>query len=259
MLTKIGDDKLCNVLCFPRYEGECCRYRVEELNKLGVVEVYSFGDVVLWNGVRVVGKGHASVVVLANHVKHGLVALKVRRVDSKRISMKHEGMLLEKALGSKFVPRVYSYTDDFLLREFVDGCTLEKLLEMNRYNRKAILESFKNLLIGSLELDLIGIDLVEVAKPLKQVVYRCCNPENVVFIDFESGRISFKPLNMTKVLNFIIYGNIGGIKVRDIIGLNEVKIRRLLELARLYKSSLDKGFREKLVRDILEMLGIGVD
>lgn len=245
---------VCKVLCFPRYDDECCRARVEELKRLGVTHIYRFGDVVLQGGVHVIGKGHAAVIALAHHSEYGVIALKIRRVDSKRVSIEYEGFLLKKALHTGFTPKIYVYTTNVLLREYVDGCTLEELLKTHKNNRNLILRSLENLLRGALELDLAGIDLVEIYKPLKQVIYRCCEPDKPVFIDFESGRISIKPLNITKVVNFIISGSIDDTRVRDIIGLDDARLRKLIKLAKQYKSVLEGELRRFLVGEIIELL-----
>ena len=249
----LDKENLCRVVCFPSFDDVCCRSRVEELTKLGIEYMYSFGDVVLWNGVRVVGKGHASVIVLAHHAVYGDIGLKIRRVDSKRLSLEYEGFLLEKAV-SRFAPKVYAYSRDFLLREYVDGCTLEKFVVINRYSIETVSIGLINLLKGALELDLLGIDLAEISKPLKQVIYRCCKPDEPIFIDFESAKISLKPLNITKIVNFLINGVIEGTKVRDIVKLNEYKLGKVLEIAKQYKNVVDKELRKKLVEDLIALL-----
>jgi len=244
---------LCRVLCFPSFDDICCRDRFRELVRLGITSIYSFGEILLWNGVHVVGKGHSAVVVLAHHVEYGDIALKIRRIDSKSISLEYEGFILRKARIS-FAPKVYMYSRDFLLREFVDGCTLEKFLEVYSHQPKVILKGFEYILRGALELDLIGIDLVEISRPHKQIIYRCCNSSEPLFIDFESAKISPRPLNITKVINFLIKGSIENHRIRDILRLNDDKVTRILELAKQYKKTIDRELRKRLVEEIVEIL-----
>ena len=114
-----GAPKLVKVLDYPRGdEGRALRI-AEELCRAGVTEVVLEGEATLPGGVKVLGRGHAAVVLLANLGGVGEVAIKVRRAGSKR-----ESLALEcGALGAAWpvAPRVYRCTDEFIIMDLVKG------------------------------------------------------------------------------------------------------------------------------------------
>lgn len=191
---------LCLILCYPVAMQECCSKIVEDLKRVGVTEFYSYGPIALAKGINVVGKGHASIVVLARHERLGLVAVKVRRADSKRESLVSEGGILTIAQASGHVPRVYYYSTNFIVREFVDGPTLALMLK----NIKDLKPLAISLLKASRAVDMVNVDLVEVSRPHKQVVFRCGNVGEPFFVDLDSARVTPNPTNVTKVLSFIL-------------------------------------------------------
>lgn len=250
VLEPIKGEFMCRVLCYPGQSHDCCIERVNEMYSLGIDEVYSFGDTLIGSGVRVVGKGHAAVVVLARHVSHGVVALKIRRTDSKRHSMETEAQILMKVFNTGYAPRPYVYSTNMIVREFVDGCTLEKLIELYRGERNALLSSLKSLVMGALAMDLMGVDLVEISRPHSQVVYLCCAPERPFFVDFESARLTSRPCNMTKVISFMV----SRVKSLGIDVVDSEKSMKLLGLAKDYKACSDNVCREAVAKHILDIL-----
>ena len=251
-LEPVDEQSLCRIICFPNPDSRCCYERLEELRLLGIEAVYSYGGVVLEQGVRVVGKGHAAVVVLANHRDYGVVALKVRRRDSKRVSMEWEAKMLEKAAGTGCVPKLYSYSTNFLVREFVDGCTLEEILVSGKAEdvRRAVVSVIK----AAFALDSVGVDVVEISRPLRQIVYLCCDPTKPFFIDLESAKTALNPLNVTKVVGFLISSAYTDNVVRGALNLGEESLEKLVALAKEYKSALDPVKKRATVENILRLL-----
>lgn len=239
---------LCRFICYPLLCYSCCKDRINELRDLNIEVLYSFGKTCLDQDVYVLGKGHSAVVVLARHIKYGIVALKVRRTDSKRFSMEWEARVLDKVQVTGFAPKLYGWSLNFLVREYIDGCTFEELLDRYRGNRDKVKAAFRSLLRAALAMDLAGVDLVEVSNPLKQVVYLCCDPEKPFFIDFESARFSVKPLNVTKIVSFIV-GRLSKLSM-----LKEVDVGEFILLARKYKECNDNLCREDVVNDIITRL-----
>ncbi|MEM1525951.1 MAG: hypothetical protein QW775_02170 [Ignisphaera sp.] len=232
-------------MCYPTQGLSCCKDRINELRVLGVETLYSFGKTYYNRDIRILGKGHSAIVALAKHVIHGIIALKVRRLDSKRFSMEWEARVLEKAQQTGFAPKLYGFSINFLLREYIDGCTLEEFLDKVRSGGEDVRVAFRSLLRAALAMDLAGVDLVEISNPLNQVVYLCCDPGKPFFIDFESARFSAKPLNVTKVVSFIV-GRLSRLSVFE-----GVDVGGLILLARKYKECSDNLCREDVFNDII--------
>ncbi|MEM1721188.1 MAG: hypothetical protein QXM82_02705 [Ignisphaera sp.] len=252
-LQSIHDhNTLCRILCYPRCDSTCFNRRIEDIERSGIDAVYSFGKIAISRGVYIVGKGHSSIVALAHHSLYGVVALKIRRTDSKRFSLVWEAEMLSKASATGFVPKVYMATEDVLVREYIDGPTLAEFFMNIKNNREILLKAIESLLKASYHMDKIGIDLVEISRPFNQVVYLCENPSKPFFIDLESAKISLQPSNVTKVLGFIINGTINGTKIREIIGIEPDKVGILMNLAKSYKA--DSIWKKNIVDELVKII-----
>ncbi len=186
--------------------------RVSMLSKLGIEGIYSYGPTHLGR-VRVLGKGHSSVVVLAKHRSLGDVVIKIRRLDSKRQSLYYEGYLM-RSIKFDVAPKVYYFNDDFIFMEYLDG------VHLGDYIRGRGLMDVGTVLIRILDaafkLDLSGVDHLELSRPHKHVLV--LKDGRVKFIDFESARTTLNPCNLCRILSAFlrIYGDLR-------INLNSVK------------------------------------
>ncbi|MCI4435534.1 MAG: hypothetical protein JHC33_01810 [Ignisphaera sp.] len=244
----VDREKLCRVLCFPRVEEECCFSRLSQIRGLGVVEIYDFGKVVLEDGVRVVGKGHAAVVVLARY-NNELVAVKIRRLDSKRDSLEREAELLILAKASSFVPKVYAYSRDFIVREFIDGPTLKEF--MATVSLQQLRNGFAKLIEAAYSLDRIGIDINEISRPDTQVIFECGDPLKPRFIDLESARVSHNASNVTRIVASIMRYR----KAYPLfLDLSDEEIEYVLMLAKKYKIAEADSRKDIVERIILTLL-----
>lgn len=247
-------DNLCKILCYPVSDNMCCETRVKELMELNIDEIYSFGKLQLDKNIYVVGKGHAAIVVLAYHRSHGVIGLKIRRVDSKKFSMEWEAYIISRVESTGFAPKLYDFSTNFLVREFIDGFTLEEMFKLLENNRSLILKLVENLLKAALVLDEIEIDLNEISRPMNQVVYLCGDPLKLFFIDFESAKLTPRSSNITKLLGFIVNGFIAGKKISEILGIDENKKLVLINLAKEYRVEKEKKKRKDLASKIIEII-----
>lgn len=241
-LVEIPVDVYPTVLCYP-YRGQpSCMHRIDMVRESGIDCVYSFGRTRV-GGYSIVGKGHAAVVVLAKHRVYGVVALKIRRMDSKRTSLVDEAKFLEAVHLHGYAPRVHLYTDDFIVRDYVDGPTVKEFLD-SVCSRSAVATLIENLLIAAHTLDKLGIDVDELSRPYKQVALHCGDPTKPLFIDLESGRHRIEPSNVTRVVNFVLYGRACSSSIRELLKLDSAGVEQLIELARLYRESRYEARRD---------------
>ena len=244
------------MICYPyreEYQEECLR-RIKELERLGIVKLYSYGESII-RSIRVVGKGHSSIIALARHAALGDIALKIRRFDSKRESLIREGELLKRAEVSGCTPKVHIYTRDFIVREFIEG---EKLIDfIYRFydDRNVMKRLIRSLITSSYALDSLMIDLVEISRADKQVIVENSDPERIFYIDLESGRVSSQASNLTRIISYIISRSIRRKRIIDVLDIDRDRINLLKSYAREYKkSSLEE--KRFLVDKILELLGL---
>jgi len=242
--------KLCKVLCFPKPEESCCSQRLEELRGLGVEYLYSFGNIVIEKNLRVVGKGHSAVIALAKHSTAGVVGLKIRRVDSKRDSLEGEANLLRLAECTDFTPRIFAFTKNFIVREYIDGPTLKQLVALAA--SPLLKKAFAKLIEAAFELDRIGIDIVEISRPDTQVVFMCGDPEKPYFIDLESARLSPYPANVSRIVSAIVRNYVS--KEAHIMEPYGKNVHKLISLSRQFKKCFEEGMRKHIVEQIINIV-----
>lgn len=226
-------------------------HRIDSIMEMGIERIYSFGKTRIGR-YSIVGKGHASVVVLARHRMYGAVGLKIRRMDSKRTSLLDEARFLDVAYPHGYTPRVYLYTDDFIVRSYIDGLTVEEFLNRVR-DKSSIAILVKNLLLAAHKLDQLSIDVTELSRPYRQVVLLCGDPSKPFIIDLESGRYHLEPCNVTRIINFALFGGAQGAGIRELLGLNKDRVEQLVKLARLYRN-LNHSLREEVFNKVLTLI-----
>jgi len=139
------------------------------LNELGVKSVCG-----------VLGKGHASIVLLAD-TRWGIAAVKVRRLDSRRESLEAEARAL--LLGSMHgaTPKPLAWNRDVIIMEPLFGPSLSEALHLYPY--AAALEALK----AARALDTAGIEHLELHRPWKNVLFvRPLGPALIIDLDSHS-------------------------------------------------------------------------
>ncbi|MCE4606549.1 MAG: hypothetical protein F7B59_04360 [Desulfurococcales archaeon] len=167
--------------CFP-WNGsklEMCRTVLRDLVGCGVESLVSWGSITLPWG-RVLGKGHASIVSLG-YYDNRIVAVKIRRTDSKHKSFQSEGILQESAWRAGVAPRVYCYRDNVIVMDLLEGIPLGDLPVLTKGDVSVILSS-------AYALDKAGIHHHEISRPWKHVYL---TDANAVIIDFGSSSYGY--------------------------------------------------------------------
>lgn len=190
--------------CYPRaYSCDPLRLAAEAASA-GVCCVINMGVAEINVGgirVRVLGKGHASLVVAGLTFDGQVVAVKVRRTDSKRSSLEGEGRLLEVASRAGASPAPLYYSKDLIVMEYVGDVSLEQVLRASPSPllRRSLLEAVR----AARALDAVKILHAELHRPLRNVFYpRWPSSPKAVIIDLESS--SRECGNVNKVLSFMI-------------------------------------------------------
>lgn len=173
------------VLDYPVGSPERARRIAENLSAVGVEEVCLDGPAWVPGGYRVLGKGHAAVVLRARLRGVGDVAVKLRRADSKRDSLALECAALRAAWP--VAPRVYWCTDEFIVMDLVEG---EPVAELARSVRGCVgaLALVAKVAEAARWLDRVGVCHEELSD-LRGHAFVVGNA--VKFIDFESASMRF--------------------------------------------------------------------
>lgn len=234
------------ILCYPNPTDPEVRSRIEELSALGVEAIIFKGKTTI-SRLPVLGKGHVGIVVAALCGDREL-ALKVRRVDADRRSMRREAEMLERANRVSVGPRLFDYNDNFLLMDLVEGTNLtEWLMEVRDADR--VRETLRGLMEKCRRLDEEGVDHGELSRAHRHVLVAPSGEARI--LDFETASASRRVSNVTSIANYLFFNKGNYNVIKEIMG--EIDLKELRSKLRKYKTEpTDKRFREILAITHLE-------
>ncbi|AFK50498.1 Ser/Thr protein kinase-like protein [Thermogladius calderae 1633] len=243
------DTYVSRVLCFPKPSCAELSDRVSRLVRAGFLSLVEEGK--LFQGIRVLGKGYTSVVVLALHAVHGLGALKVRRLDSRRASLATEGELLSYASTLGVAPRVYYYDDDYVFMEYLDSSKCTPFEEsLARLVVKGDVEGVRSAVSRVLDalflLDKHGLFHRELNRPGSHIMV--CEG-GVKVLDWESASRSGKPSNLTQLVSYLLHRFKYSDQLKRALNIKEDAV---LETLRAYKNSVN----EENLNNVKRCLGL---
>ena len=186
--------------------------------------------------MRVLGKGHAAVVAAAL-LENIIVAVKARRVDSKRESLLWEAQALAEASRAGVAPRPIYCDDDIIVMELIIGPKLGDLLESGGIPTWALIEALK----AARTLDVIGIEHLEISRPWKNVIFTGNHEKaKALIIDYESSKKGCG--NIPRIL--------GGLLPAINININNTIRENLTE----YKRNCNKNTYHTIERELINLL-----
>jgi len=250
------NEQLCNILCYPKADSECCRHRISFLEKHGINKIINYGSKIV-RKLHVIDIGYSSIIVLALTDKDKIVALKLLRRDSRRNSLRRECNITLMASKLGVSPRIHTCNDEILVLEFIDGAPLAYIMTSitNSLNNYFIYTNvFKTWLRAAIYkaylLDIHGIDHGELSRPYKHILI---SPRGVFIVDYESASTKRKTTNVTSIVSgLLIRKNKLTLAIRSILGLDDEAINELTLILKEYKN---KGKEYKYVQKILQKLG----
>lgn len=216
------DDELKSILCYPRYDYQEFKKRVDYIDNLGI-KLLKDGKTLI-NNCQVLGKGHAGVVV-KGMLNDQEVVVKLKRMDSKRKDFRHEAEMLKIANKIGVGPKLFYANKDMIIMEYANGITIKEFAE-----RFDIKYAIKDILEQCFRLDLINLDHGELSKLNKHVIIG--EKEGVKIIDFDSASTNRRVSNVTSTAQYLL------------IHINEPNIFNLL---REYKHCICRECFDKLL------------
>jgi len=235
------------VLSYPANDVNRALILWNKIKGAGIVKLVSYGDITIDN-LRVIGKGHSSIVVLGIHKNLGRVAIKFRRADSKTQSLITECRLMK--IAYPLAPKIYFCDDDVIIREFIEGTLLINFIDKLSSCKEALSLTLKLLAVGYW-LDLKGIDHKELSIPNKHIII--CPNGSVKVIDFESGRQA-SSCNLCRLASWAL---IRRALISKLCNINISYIENtLIELLRNYKKG-SKDSYHKLLKFLIDIVREG--
>jgi putative serine/threonine protein kinase len=187
----------------------------------------------------VLGKGCVSIVVVAR-CSEGEAALKIRRVDANRPSLSQEAELQSLANSVGVGPKLYGYTDNFILMELIRGVNLPDWVKnlKGRGTASNLRRVCRELLVKCWKLDRAHLDHGELSNLSKHVLVG----DRVEIIDFESASTKRSVRNLTSAAQYLFVGGPVASKVRRVLNLKDCNT--IIEAIRSYKR--ERGSEEAL-------------
>lgn len=238
--------KISHILCYPHPTDSAVFSRIEELRSLGVEALVFRGGTNLF-GFSVLGKGHVGVVVAVLSGGREL-ALKIRRVDADRGSMRREVEMLKRANGVSVGPRLHGYTENLILMELLEGKNLREWLGEARGGEE-VRRALRGLMERCRRLDAAGIDHGELSRAHRHVLITSSGETRV--LDFETASTSRRVSNVTSISHYLFFHKENSENIQRILG--EIDPQELRSKLREYKTNpTEEEFREILSLTHLE-------
>ncbi len=234
------------MLCYPSSDREEAVRRVEELERLGVVRVMFAGRTKI-GSLGLLGKGCVGLVVKAEAAGR-MYALKIRRTDANRPSMRREADLHRLANSVGIGTNLHGVSDNFLLMDLVKGESIVSWIRELKGSGSTdrLRDASRKVLNQCFKLDQVGLDHGELSNLEKHVYVG----DQVVILDFETASRNRRVSNVTSALQNIFIGGSQAKKVRRMLRLKETPA--IIKSVRRYKEEPSK----KRFEDVLQELNL---
>lgn len=217
------------IICYPKPNDQEKDRRIKELQSIGVKNILLEGPKRI-DRYQVIGKGCVSIAVLA-HTVYGLVILKIRRMDADRCDMFHEVQMLNFANTSSLGPKLFHYSKNFILMEYIAGSLItEWFNNVRSFQLSKVKIVLKDLLTQCYKMDIIHLDHGELSNASKHVIIRNSDWKPII-VDFESASRHRHPNNLTSICHFIF------------------KNKELLDIMQLSHDSIASDYSNKVLRN----------
>jgi len=241
---RLIEEPYASIVCYPTATKTDLRKRLGELRKLGIAALEFTGEKRVLN-VHLLGKGCVGIVTIA-HRNSEKVALKIRRTDADRASMRREAELLRKANSADVGPTLLGVGKDFLMMQFIEGKLLPRWLE-EKASKTRIKKVLHDVMKQCWRLDAAGVDHGELSHAPKHVIVTA--EDKAFIVDFESASVNRRLSNVTSICQFLFISEFSR-KVAERLG-NRDK-RTMIKALRRYK----KDANQKNFEKVLESCGL---
>lgn len=241
-VEELTKEPYASILCYPRFDKVELKKRLKELHTLHIEAVEFCGEKEAFN-LPILGKGCVGIVAIA--YRNGeKMALKIRRVDADRASMRREAEMLRLANSVGVGPKLLDVSENFLLMQFIDGDLLPCWLEKHRRAKVKVRRILREILEQCWRLDGIGLDHGELSHAPKHVIVNAYGKPFIV--DFETASLNRKSSNVTSMCQFLFLSGLVATKVAETLGEKDKKM--LVKVLRDYKQDRARENFDKILK-----------
>ena len=231
-IEKLAQDPYRALVAYPDPAAEAVESRIRQLDELGITGLEFEGSLKIGK-LSVLGKGVVGLV-FSGITGRTRVAVKIRRVDSRRKTMNHEAEMIKAANNAGVGPQLLGVSQDVLEMQYVEGKPLPLWISTlsGRGTRTRLRSTFKRLFEQSIRLDAYGIDHGELSRAHKNVIVGV--DDHPFILDFESASLMRRVNNFTSIAQYLFLSNRFGKRAIRILG--PIYTQELVRYLRLYKS-----------------------
>jgi putative serine/threonine protein kinase len=231
-IESLTQDPYRTLVAYPKPTLDAVELRIGQLNNLGITGLEFRGPLKMGR-LSVLGKGVVGLV-FSGMADGTRVAVKIRRVDSRRSSMGHEAEMMRTANKAGIGPELLGSSRDILKMQFVNGQTLPPWIMSlkGRGTRARVRLTFRALLEQCARLDAYGLDHGELSRAHKNVLVS--GEGRPWILDFESASLMRRVNNFTSITQYLFLS--GRFARRVVRVLGPVHRDELVSYLRLYKS-----------------------
>ena len=219
---QISSPIISKLISYPKLDLYKYHKRLSDLYRIGIKDAILEGPTRLCE-LNILGKGHSGIVLKVNGYSEKNMALKIRRLDSRRKDSLNEVNNQKLANAIEIGPQMIDNTDDLILMELITGKGISDWLDdpsnFNLDNSKIIINIVNEILEQCYKLDVLNLDHGELTRIDNHVMVSEYN--QISIIDFESSSTKRKPSNVTSASQALLLS--GGIISNKICKFIKIK------------------------------------
>jgi putative serine/threonine protein kinase len=226
----ICSPELANIISYPDFSVGEYSSRLNEIYSFGITHFLPTGRTRIGK-ITIAGKGCVSIVLKVK-AKNKICALKIRRTDANRHTMKREAYLHEIANSAGVGPVLFRSSKNLITMEFIDGLSIVDWI--NKQDVGA--DEARNVAISVLEqcyrLDTTQIDHGQLSCLNHHIIVsKSNNTANV--IDYESSSTQRKPSNVNAAAQSLFVSGLISSRINQLVKLFHRE--KIIQLLKIYK------------------------
>jgi putative serine/threonine protein kinase len=218
----INSPIISKLISYPKIDIYEYHKRMIDLDKIGVQDAILEGPTKL-SELNILGKGHSGIVLKVTACSKKTMALKIRRVDSRRKDSLTEVYNQKIANLEGIGPQIIDNTNDLILMELITGKRIYDWLQdpttFHLVTSTNIINIVTEILEQCYRLDVLHLDHGELTRIDNHVMVSENN--QISIIDFESASTTRKPCNVTSASQALLLS--GGSISKKICKFIEIK------------------------------------
>lgn len=238
----IYSPELAIIISYPPFSVREYANRLKEICSLGITHVLPIGRTKIGK-MAIAGKGSVSIVLKVK-TKSKICALKIRRTDANRETMKREVSMHKIANSVDVGPKLFGFSKNLITMEFIEGLSIVDWVKQQDITSNEVRKVAISILEQCYNLDKAHMDHGELSCINHHVIISKLNTVNI--IDFESSSTQRKSCNVTTAAqSLFISGGLISNRVNEVLGYT--KKEKNIGVLKTYKWNQNKANFDKII------------